>query len=97
MICLRCGYCCHNYVVVIVDDPDKGVQEDNLIVHEGKGKPCKHLSKEISGEYSCKIHNEKWYKETPCYAHGQIEQNSTDPCRMGLYFLNIMSDEKIVE
>jgi len=23
MICLRCGYCCKKYAVVVVDDPEK--------------------------------------------------------------------------
>ena len=58
MICLHCGYCCKNYMVVIVDNPKKGIREDNLIVHEGGGKPCKHLDE----NNNCKIHNYSWYK-----------------------------------
>ena len=86
MICLRCGYCCKNYAVVIVDDPAKGICEDNLILHEGLGSPCKHLQGNKPGEYSCKVHEYEWYKETPCFQHGQIEHENS-PCRMGEYIL----------
>ena len=87
MKCLRCGYCCHKYLVVIVDDPNKGIEEDNLIAHNGDG-PCKHLEGNKPGEYSCKLHNKKWYKETPCYSHGQIEKSPDSECRIGRYILD---------
>ena len=87
MICLRCGYCCHQYLVMIVDDPEKGLSEDNIIAHEGNG-PCKHLEGNTPGEYSCKVHNKSWYKKTPCYSHGQIERSPTDECRMGRYIID---------
>lgn len=95
MICLRCGYCCIKYMVVIVDDPDKGIVEnrhgiisdDNLLIHEGDG-PCKHLEGNKPGEYSCKVHDRKWYKKTPCFSHGQIEENENCECRLGRYILN---------
>ena len=93
MICLRCGYCCKKCMVVIVDDPDKGILDngrggyDNLIVHEGDG-PCKHLEGNKPGEYSCKVHDRKWYKKTPCFSHGQIEENKNCECRLGRYILN---------
>jgi len=88
MKCLRCGYCCKNMMVVIVDDPDKEIAEDNLITHLGEGKSCKHLVGDTTGEYSCAIHDKLWYKETPCFAHGQIENNVDDVCRMGEYILS---------
>jgi len=87
MICLRCGYCCQHLAVVIVDDPQKGPEEGNLIVHEGHGVPCKHLQGSRPGGYSCAIHDEPWYQETPCAQHGQIESNPWVPCRMGEYVL----------
>lgn len=87
MKCLRCGYCCHKYSVVIIDDPEKGITEDNMIVHIGDG-PCKHLEGNKPGEYSCKIHNKEWYKETPCFNHGQIEESPTDDCRLGRHILD---------
>ena len=80
MICLRCGYCCHKYLVVIVKDPNKPLDETNLIVHHGDGnKP---------GEYSCSVHSKEWYKETPCYAFTQIESSPNEECRMGRYVLD---------
>lgn len=93
MICLRCGYCCENYCVIIVDNPDKGLAKDNLICHDGKG-PCKHLKGDVVGEYSCVVHNKPWYKKTPCFSHGQIERSKDTPCRIGEYILNQMKDVK---
>lgn len=89
MICLNCGYCCSNMLVVIVDDPKKGIQQDNLIIHEGNGKPCQHLRRVLNepGKFTCVCHSEKWYKKTPCFAHGQIERSPDDVCRMGEYIL----------
>ncbi len=87
MICLRCGYCCKNLWVVIVDEPAKGPVEDNLISHEGRGIACKHLSGESPGEYACTLHQKPWYPDTPCARHGQTEQSPDTPCRMGKYIL----------
>jgi len=86
MICLRCGYCCKNYFVVIIDNPEKGISQDNMIVHNGNGEPCKHLVGDKPGEFSCGIHDRSWYKETPCFKHGQIEREDSN-CRMGEYIL----------
>ena len=92
MICLRCGYCCKQHTVVIVDDPKKGIREDNLVTREG-GIPCQHLTGNESGEYSCAIHHYPWYKETPCFSHGQIERSPDDVCRMGEYILKLQKEE----
>lgn len=89
MICLRCGYCCKKYLVAIVNNPEKGLQEDNIIIHNGDGTACPHLSGDASGEYSCKVHNFPWYKDTPCFDHGQVEKDINTPCRMGEYILKI--------
>ena len=72
-------------MVGIVDNPQNGIQEGNLIVHDGGG-PCKHLTGDKPGEYECAVHHFKWYKKTPCFAHTQIENGDT-PCRMGVYIL----------
>ena len=72
--------------VVIVDKPELGIAEDNLILHEGLGKPCKHLKGDKPGLYSCALHDYEWYKETPCFAFSQIEQKNTY-CRLGAHFL----------
>lgn len=85
MRCLRCGYCCTHYPVAIVKDPEKGIDEKNIILHSGK-KPCIHLKGDKPGEYSCAVHEYPWYKETPCFSHTQIESKDSD-CRIGVYML----------
>ena len=92
MICLKCGYCCINHMVVIVDDPEKGIVEDNLVARKG-GEPCQHLQGNKPGKYSCAVHNKEWYKETPCFEYTQIEQGNTN-CRMGEYILKGIKNEK---
>ena len=87
MICLRCGYCCHKYLVMIADDPSKPISEENIIAHRGDG-PCKHLEGSTPGDYSCKVHSKNWYGGTPCFSHGQIESSPDDECRMGRYILD---------
>ena len=72
---------------MIVEDPEKGIQEDNIIEHLGQGQPCPHLDGDKPGEYSCKVHDRPWYKGTPCYSHGQIERGNTE-CRLGRYILD---------
>ncbi len=96
MKCLRCGQCCKMHMVVIVDDPEKGIEEDNLKVRDGK-EPCQHLNGDTLGEYSCAIHDYPWYKKTPCFMHGQIEQDSDDDCRLGRWYLDqeIENEQKI--
>jgi len=86
MKCLRCGYCCINLFVAIVKDPELGIKEGNIISHEGKGKPCIHLRGSNPGEYSCAIHDQKWYKKTPCFQYDQIGKKNSD-CRTGRYIL----------
>lgn len=85
MICLRCGYCCINYVVIIVDDPDIGPEEGNL-KSKTSGEVCQHLTGE-AGEYVCAIHDRSWYEETPCWQFGQIERSDYTKCRMGVHVL----------
>ena len=63
MICLHCGYCCLTSWVIIVDDPAKGIKEGNLLEQDGSKSRCKHLIGDKPGEYSCTIHNERWYKK----------------------------------
>ena len=81
MICLRSGYCCLNSAVVIVVDPERGIEPDNLLALDGT-KRCPHLRGDTPGKHSCAIHDEPWYTETPCAQHGQIERQNS-PCRMG--------------
>jgi hypothetical protein len=76
-------------MVVIVDDPKLGIVEDNLKAVGFNGpERCQHLVGDKPGEYSCAVHDEPWYCETPCASHGQIERSPTDECRMGRYILD---------
>jgi len=83
--------------VIIVDDPDKGIQEDNLIEHLGQNKSCKHLQGNKPGEYSCALHDKSWYNETPCFNHGQIERDINCECRMGRHILNKENEEWVAQ
>ena len=75
-------------MVVIVDDPELGLSEENLIARTGKSR-CKHLRGDKPGQYQCVIHSKKWYRKTPCFAHRQIERNVNDECRMGKFILSV--------
>lgn len=88
MICLRCGYCCIKYNVVIVDDSKIGITgtEENLVCKESDQR-CQHMEGNEPGKCSCRIHDEEWYQETPCFAHTQIEHGNTK-CRIGEGVLN---------
>ncbi len=90
MICVRCGYCCIMYMVVIVkpecvDKPDFKSQ-DTFIVKEDPNE-CPHLSFDEDGRASCTIHDKSWYKKTPCFSHGQIEASPDCECRLGAHIL----------
>lgn len=95
MVCLRCGYCCQVPAIVIVDDPERGIVEDNLkpIGFHGPER-CPHLVGDKCGNYSCEVHEYSWYKKTPCASHGQIERHPTDNCRMGEYLINREQQKK---
>jgi len=92
MICLRCGYCCLNYLVVVVKDPNIGIANDNFIALDGT-KRCPHLEGNEPGKYSCKIHEYDWFKDTPCSEHGQIETQACNLCRVGEYKLKNMKNQ----
>lgn len=91
MKCLRSGYCCIHYDVMIVDDPELGIVENNVI-HKSTGEKCKHLGGDGPGQYFCKIHDYPWYKDTPCYNHSQIEHQNLN-CRIGEYSLRKLSND----
>ena len=94
MRCLRCGWCCHHLSVVIVDDPARGICEDNLEIKPGDGTRCKHLRGDKPGEYACAIHDEPWYGETPCAEYTQIEASPDDDCRTGFFMTDRWSRGK---
>ncbi len=83
MICLRCGYCCEKYAVVLPDGS----------LHDGSG-PCKYLKRDKDNKAVCIIHGKEFkhnafgskftipWSETPCGQFTQIER-SNSPCRIG--------------
>ena len=86
MRCLRCGICCTTHMVVIVKDPKLGPVDGNLEGRSGSER-CRHLLGSVP-PYSCAVHDEEWYPETPCARHGQIERHSDEYCRLGNFHLN---------
>lgn len=92
MKCLRCGYCCIHYTVAILKDANKGPSEKNLQLKE-TGVRCPHLIGGEVGSLSCAIHDKKYYQDTPCFTHGQIERGNTN-CRMGEFVMGMTEDER---
>ena len=82
MICLKCGWCCKNLMVMVVDDPEKGLVPGNIIYHPGNGENCKHLL----DDNACAVHDCKWYPDTPC---AQFDQVGGGECRIGQYVLQV--------
>lgn len=87
MRCVRCGYCCHHYPVVIISDPEKGFVEGNFEVHKGNGEPCKYLKGGKPGEYECTVHTRPWYEDTPCARHATIFGDKI-ACQLGEHILS---------
>ena len=95
MKCLRCGYCCVSYDVIVPlkaapENPnewDNGMEE--YAKHKPTGEACWNLIYDIeTREASCLIHDEDFFADSPCDQFGQIERKKTDVCRMGEYILN---------
>lgn len=86
MKCLRCGYCCCHYLVVILIDPDKGLVEENTAIR-GADSPerCPHLQGDKPGAFSCALHDHPIYPQTPCAQHNADDSDA--PCRLGKYVL----------
>lgn len=87
MICLRCGTCCIGHAVVIVVDPEIGPTSESNLAFKDSGERCRHL-RGAAPPFSCALHDEPWYPETPCARHGQIERHEDELCRLGNYHLN---------
>jgi len=97
MICYRCGYCCVNSLVAVVNpkyvicdiidfDIADTFPEDFLITVD-KDNRCPYLEwNEEEDKASCKIHDKKWFKDTPCYRHNSKEEKSF--CRLGQYIMD---------
>lgn len=87
MKCLRCGYCCYFYEVIIVSKeairPDGSIDFEDESSYQSKhtGEQCPHLLWD-NDTAVCSIHRYEWFCDTPCGQHTQIESTST-PCRLG--------------
>ena len=86
MKCQRSGYCCTHYDVIIVNDPELGITEDNVI-HKPSGVRCQHLKGPEPGKFECAIHSYEWYDQTPCFEYTQVGAPNS-PCRTGNYIVN---------
>jgi len=98
MKCLRCGYCCKQYTVVIIIDPARGIALNNARLLngsiEGPRHACPHLIGSEAGRYACALHDQPWYGETPCSDFGQVEENEDMPCRMGEHMMSLSPEER---
>ena len=72
MKCIRCGYCCVEYDVMIVDPKyidNVDLKDESCmkkVIHKKCGDICPHL--EINNETNitmCKVHDKLWYNDTP--------------------------------
>jgi hypothetical protein len=90
MICLRCGSCCIDLDIAIVNP--KSILADGAInpkdrtsmIFKSKGQICPHLN--LQGDKAvCKIHQLPCYKGTPCQQFEQVGA-ADDPCMMSGYF-----------
>lgn len=93
MKCIRCGYCCVAFDVVIVkpefvDNVDlTDVSCMKKLIHKHGNQNCPHLEYDNETRIAtCKVHNKSWYKDSPCYSHHVIG-DPNKPCRVGDYQL----------
>ena len=96
MKCHRCGYCCVNYCVMVVN-PKYADQDDiifdfenpikDLLIYVDHEKQCPYIYwSEEQNQAVCKVHEKKWFSKTPCYRHNNIE--TIGKCRIGEYIIN---------
>lgn len=94
MRCLRCGYCCIKYCVVVVKPEyiDEDLNFEDLSIREklmfkDSDIWCPHLEELNKFTFSCKVHDKPWFNKTPCFDFSQIEQSESN-CRLGTYVSN---------
>jgi hypothetical protein len=90
MICQRCGCCCLNLDVMIINPrsirPDGTIdpEDRNSMIRKPKGAKCPHLA--YLGEVAvCTIHDLSCYRGTPCDLFDQIGPVD-GVCVLGCYF-----------
>ena len=90
MICLRCGLCCVNLNIAIINptsiQPDGTVNPDepDSIILKPAGQKCPHLVYN-EDKAVCIIHHLACYRGTSCEQFEQFGPES-DVCVMGGYF-----------
>lgn len=93
MICLRCGYCCINLDIAIVNPisilPDGTIDPcgSRTMIFKPSGHVCPHLLFREE-EAVCTIHHLPCYEGTPC---DQFEQFGPEDsiCMFGSYFKSL--------
>jgi hypothetical protein len=105
MICLRCGGCCYNLDIFVVN-PDK-IREDGSIdltdsasmIFKPSDKKCPHLFFQASpdgagaGMAVCSIHHLPCYQGSPCQQFEQMGPED-DVCMMSDYFQKLCAGKK---
>lgn len=97
MKCLRCGYCCINLDVAIVNPesimPDGTVIPGSCdpIIFKPAGQRCPHLIFQ-SERAACTIHDFACYRGSSCEQFEQIGRQD-DVCVMGAYFKIVGSED----
>jgi hypothetical protein len=90
MICLRCGHCCIDLDVAIVNprsirsDGTVDPEDSEPVIFKPKGQLCPHLIY-LEDKAACKIHQLLCYRGTPCEQFEQIGRVD-DICMMKSYF-----------
>jgi len=100
MICLRCGRCCIDLDVAIVNpesiksDGTINPKERTSMIFKSKGRPCPHL--DFRGDEAlCKIHELPCYEGTPCRQFEQMGA-ADDLCMMNSYFRSVQHNPALL-
>jgi hypothetical protein len=98
MICLRCGRCCIDLDVAIVNpesiQPDGTINPRTSMIFKSKGRPCPHL--DFRGDEAlCKIHELPCYEGTPCRQFEQMGA-ADDLCMMNSYFRSVQHNPALL-
>lgn len=108
MICLRCGGCCIQLDIFVVNpasirsDGSLDPRYPESMIFKPSGKRCPHLSFQADsvGEDEeiavCTIHHLLCYQGTPCQQFEQIGP-ADDICIMSAYFKTMNDGKKITE
>jgi hypothetical protein len=90
MICLRCGCCCVNLDVAIINPsavrPDGTLDPEHPLpmILKPKGEICPHLTL-LEHKATCKIHELPCYRGTPCDQF-ELLGRENDVCVMKGYY-----------